>query len=347
MSIKVMTLVWDRFPEGGSKQVVMLALADWCNDDGGSLYPSIEAVAGKARLSDKQARRIMHELQDEGYLVVVGNARGGRIGSYGLSKHYVLNVAKLASMPMAWAPRQKRDRVVHPPADGRVTPALNSYPPADGSVNAPDGGIFSANSADDSPKTADLGWGSIGLESSLPSHGGECNSGDDLPSHGGAVHPPMGGRESVIEPPFPPPSAGASEGEGEDKEVEAKPKRKPRAKAPADPFAPEIVWDGERLQNIGEARLARWAEEYPLINIQQTIIRQQNHLRKPKAKKYKDLQAFMENWFGNDHKEAELVERMNRASQQTARVARGGGRPPARQIPTAEDFAGMPTISTL
>ena len=53
MSIRIMTLVWDKFPAAGSELMAMLALADWAGDDGGSLYPSMAAVAAKIRLSEK------------------------------------------------------------------------------------------------------------------------------------------------------------------------------------------------------------------------------------------------------------------------------------------------------
>lgn len=44
MSIKVMSYVWDGYPGSGSELLAMLAMADWCDDKGGSLYPSMKAV---------------------------------------------------------------------------------------------------------------------------------------------------------------------------------------------------------------------------------------------------------------------------------------------------------------
>lgn len=92
MSIKVMTLVWDRYPGSGSDLLAALALADWCNDSGGDLYPSIASVAIKIRASESQARRILHRMIDDGWLEVVGNASGGAPGS---TRRYRLNVARL------------------------------------------------------------------------------------------------------------------------------------------------------------------------------------------------------------------------------------------------------------
>ena len=34
MSIRVMTIVWEHYPEGGSKLITMLAMADWGDDTG-------------------------------------------------------------------------------------------------------------------------------------------------------------------------------------------------------------------------------------------------------------------------------------------------------------------------
>ena len=62
MSIKVIALVWDRYPGGGSRLLTMLALADWAGEDGGRLYPSMAPLAKKIRMSERQAIRIMRDL---------------------------------------------------------------------------------------------------------------------------------------------------------------------------------------------------------------------------------------------------------------------------------------------
>ncbi len=94
MSIKVMSLVWDNFNRGGSEKLAMLALADWCNDQGGSLYPSISGVAKKINVSESQARRIMHGFIKEGYLSVIANHMGGNPGQ---TRHYKLDVERLST----------------------------------------------------------------------------------------------------------------------------------------------------------------------------------------------------------------------------------------------------------
>lgn len=94
MSIRAMSLVWEHFPRGGSEKLVALALADWCDDDGRSLHPSMRAVAKKCVLSEAQARRIVHQLIDDGFLEVVGNEHGGAPGA---TRQYRLRLDRLTA----------------------------------------------------------------------------------------------------------------------------------------------------------------------------------------------------------------------------------------------------------
>lgn len=127
MSVRVMSLVWDNFNRGGSEKLAMLALADWCNDEGGSLHPSISSVAKKINVSEKQARRIIHQFIEDGYLTVTGNLYGGNPGQ---SRQYRLNVAKLATPPMDVTPPAS----VTPPMDVRdPSHGCPFTPPMDGS----------------------------------------------------------------------------------------------------------------------------------------------------------------------------------------------------------------------
>ena len=92
MSIRVMTKVWDNFPgAGGSELLVLLALADWSNDDG-LCWPSVAAVATKSRLSRSQAQRVMRGLCDGGFVSVVGNENGGKPGD---TRRYRINLGAM------------------------------------------------------------------------------------------------------------------------------------------------------------------------------------------------------------------------------------------------------------
>ncbi len=72
MSIKVQTLVWDHFPHGHTKLLVMLKLADIASDDGGDIYPSVARVARACKTSARQIQRIMTGFIEEGFLIHVG-----------------------------------------------------------------------------------------------------------------------------------------------------------------------------------------------------------------------------------------------------------------------------------
>lgn len=124
MSVRVMSLVWDNFKDGGTPKLVMLAMADWCNDAGGSLHPSISAISKKVCVSEKQARRIVHELIEQNYLSVVGNQNGGHPGS---SRQYVLNIEMIATPPASVTPPSD----VTPPLQGSTPlPPVSITPPA-------------------------------------------------------------------------------------------------------------------------------------------------------------------------------------------------------------------------
>ena len=142
-----MTMVWDRFPASGSELLAMLALADWCDDRGGSLYPSMKAVAKKIRVSEKQARRIVHGLEEKGFLSVVGNANGGAPGS---TKQFRLHVEKLAELPLI-----EVDKNIDTAPMG-VTPPADVTPP----MGVPDG-------SHGCPETAPMGGSQTVIEPSI------------------------------------------------------------------------------------------------------------------------------------------------------------------------------------
>lgn len=94
MSVRVMALVWEYYPCGGSEFLAMLALADW-SDDEGRCFPSIQSIAKKIRLKERQAQRVVHTLIAEGFVLVTGNELGGAPGS---SRRYRLNLSRLTGV---------------------------------------------------------------------------------------------------------------------------------------------------------------------------------------------------------------------------------------------------------
>jgi Helix-turn-helix domain len=89
MSIRVMTAVWDHSPYESGELLVLLALADWA-DDQGRCWPSVQAIAQKARLKERQVYNILQKFRaDE----IIQCAPGGGRGH---STNYLINTAKIA-----------------------------------------------------------------------------------------------------------------------------------------------------------------------------------------------------------------------------------------------------------
>jgi uncharacterized phage protein (TIGR02220 family) len=76
MSVKVMARVWVHSQRKDGELLVMLALADFAND-AGECWPSIPTLAKKARLTDRQTRRVLNGLETAGE-IRRSRSNGGR-----------------------------------------------------------------------------------------------------------------------------------------------------------------------------------------------------------------------------------------------------------------------------
>ena len=78
MSIKIMSWVWENGPTDPTERLIMLALADYSNDEGVS-YPSMIGLAEKACVTERGARGIVRRLESQGWLEIkTGGGRGGK-----------------------------------------------------------------------------------------------------------------------------------------------------------------------------------------------------------------------------------------------------------------------------
>ncbi len=83
MSIQVSQRVWEHSKQKGSCLLVLLALADFCND-GTLCWPGVETLAHKARLKERYVQVILARLQHAGE-IYRGPARGrGRSNVYAI-----------------------------------------------------------------------------------------------------------------------------------------------------------------------------------------------------------------------------------------------------------------------
>ncbi|MDI1260244.1 helix-turn-helix domain-containing protein [Aquabacterium sp.] len=94
MSVRAMATIWESSLAPPSLKLTALALADWSNDDGGSLHPSMSAIAKKVGVSRCQAQRLVQLLKSDGLLSVVANAHGGAPGD---TPHYRLHLDRFST----------------------------------------------------------------------------------------------------------------------------------------------------------------------------------------------------------------------------------------------------------
>lgn len=87
MSIKVMSMVFDRYPNGGGEMLLALSLADFAEDDGTRVFPSIKQLAEKTRQSERTVQYQLRKMEQSGWLILVNSGNGGR----NQRREYVIN----------------------------------------------------------------------------------------------------------------------------------------------------------------------------------------------------------------------------------------------------------------
>lgn len=105
MSLRLLTLVWEKAPYKDGALLLLLALADFSNDEGIS-WPAVETVAHKARMGERHARRLLRQFEDDGVLVTEERGTQHRPNCYRIS------LTKLSEFP---------DRTKSPPCDSEGT----------------------------------------------------------------------------------------------------------------------------------------------------------------------------------------------------------------------------------
>lgn len=77
MSVRVMAQVWELdLPQ--PLKFLCLALADWADDEGGNIYPSVGTIARKVGASERTVQRQLADLVELGLVEVCSHAGGGR-----------------------------------------------------------------------------------------------------------------------------------------------------------------------------------------------------------------------------------------------------------------------------
>jgi hypothetical protein len=77
MSVLVMSWVLRNSPEKWGRRLVLLAIADHANDDGTECWASVATLAHKTRMSERQVRTCLRELEQSGAIVETGRTSRG------------------------------------------------------------------------------------------------------------------------------------------------------------------------------------------------------------------------------------------------------------------------------
>lgn len=75
MSIAVVAWVLEHSETRLGDRLVLIALADYAHDDGTEAFPSVDTIARKARLSERQVQRALRTLERNGDIVFMGTSK--------------------------------------------------------------------------------------------------------------------------------------------------------------------------------------------------------------------------------------------------------------------------------
>lgn len=89
MSLQALTYVWSEAPFEGGALLVLLALADYADEDGSS-FPSIRTLAKKARLSEREVQYTLSTITEGGWVTVDRGA-----GPHGVNVYTIVGVQNL------------------------------------------------------------------------------------------------------------------------------------------------------------------------------------------------------------------------------------------------------------
>lgn len=91
MSILVMSLVF-KLPLPPTKKLVLLCLADFSNDFGENIFPSVGTLATKSSCAARTVQRVLKDLEKDEFITCISSKAGGAPGS---TAHYQINLKKL------------------------------------------------------------------------------------------------------------------------------------------------------------------------------------------------------------------------------------------------------------
>ena len=121
MSVHVSSFVWKQIKTSIAQKLVLLKLADNCNDDG-YCYPSVATIASECGMSERYVQKIVKQLVDDGQLLV-DNQSGKKTPNGYTNVYYVVKY-------------RETNNIVSKPSDLRATGEQQDTPKDDGVNNS-------------------------------------------------------------------------------------------------------------------------------------------------------------------------------------------------------------------
>lgn len=84
MSIKIMSRVWEADKLDITDKMILLAMADYADDSGGGIWPSIPTLAKKCSITERALQARLANMRNDGWLLIDGTkpVRGGQVNVY-------------------------------------------------------------------------------------------------------------------------------------------------------------------------------------------------------------------------------------------------------------------------
>lgn len=105
MGTSLRNKIWEQADIDGGKLLVLLAMADFGDDDGQHCAGFMHEISGKARLSMVHARRLIHEMIREGFLTLL--VQGGWFYGVNRPNEWRINISRL--LPLESTMQDERD----------------------------------------------------------------------------------------------------------------------------------------------------------------------------------------------------------------------------------------------
>lgn len=134
MSISIMSRLFKAQLGSCNRKLLAVRLADFADDDGRGIWPTVARLAAETELSERTVQRILREFEDEGLLVVVaeGGGRPGQATRYDFSMPALERIFERKAAPAGSIAAAEGCQAVTGDTVSPVTPATETGDTGDG-----------------------------------------------------------------------------------------------------------------------------------------------------------------------------------------------------------------------